>query len=168
MKTPPPPPPATRPEQLPYLAPRYGWGGVAPAFTRNDQVSAHLLEVLGLGKHPEGGRVLGGRQEEGEVGLPGGREGGRGGGCYLQDDLSGFRPSHGTVGVVRCARVHAHGVVVGGGYENGALRVDDPPGELKEEVRRSGGHTGSHGDISHVSAVFLHYRDSNRVHLWSS
>lgn len=46
---------------FPYLAPRYVWSRVSTGFTGDDQLPAHLLEILRSRRHAERWRVL---QEE--------------------------------------------------------------------------------------------------------
>lgn len=58
--------PPTSLEEISYLAPCDGRRGVSAALTRNYHISAHLLEILRPGKHPEGWRVLDGRYKGGE------------------------------------------------------------------------------------------------------
>lgn len=51
-------PPPIRAEHLSYLAPRYVWSRVSISFAGNDQLSAHLLEILRPRKHSKYWRVL--------------------------------------------------------------------------------------------------------------
>lgn len=108
-------------EVISYLAPRNVWSGVSTGLTGNDQLSAHLLEVLRTGAHSECRWVLEDTQmlfTYGKMYSHTHTESFSTCGPHLQNDLGGFRAPQGPITVVWCTCVHSNCIVIGCCNEN--------------------------------------------------
>lgn len=161
-----------------YLAPRNIWSGVSTGFTGNDQLPAHLLEILGTRAHSKCRWVL--KDTQINFKLPDGRmyftitykKVFLTCGPHLQNDLGGFWAPQRPVTVVRCTCVHSNCIVIGCRNENWALWVYHPTWVLE---RIQGGNNRSFARSQHLFIIliyfftpYLHCQDLNHSHLWSS